>query len=212
MEKILNKVLAFLSRYKSHKVGRSFPTLIECILSQRTRESNSARAAKALLSVASTPQKVAKMPLKEIERLIRPAGTYRQKARYIKEACQLIVKKYKGEVPKSRDELLTLPGVGPKTADVVLCYGLSIPAIAVDVHVSRISRRLGLVEKNDNVEIIRKKLEKIFPKTKWHIVNYGMVQFGRNICRSKPLCIKNKKFCPFYQFCKAYRTKQFNDR
>jgi len=187
-----------------------FELLIETILSQRTRDENSERAADQLLSVAKTPKQILKLSMEKLQNLIKVSGPYRQKAKRIKQISKIILEKYKGKVPNTREELMKLPGVGYKTADIVLMYGFGIPRIAVDTHCNRVPKRIGLVNKKTNVEEVREKLESLFPKNKWYLINLGFVSFGKEICKPlNPLCIKDPKNCPFSGFCRAYKTKDF---
>jgi endonuclease-3 len=187
-----------------------FELLIETVLSQRTRDENSEKAADQLFSVANTPRKILKLSMKKLQNLIRISGPYRQKAKRIKQISKIILEKYNEKVPDKREELMKLPGIGYKTADIVLMYGFGIPRIAVDTHCNRVPKRLGLVDKKVNVEDVRKKLEEIFPKNKWYLINLGFVNFGKEICKPiNPLCVKNPKYCPFSIFCRAYKTKDF---
>lgn len=187
-----------------------FELLIGTILSQRTRDENTERAAERLFKVARTPQKIAELPTRKLQSLIRISGPYRQKAKKIKRTTKTILEKYKGKVPNKREDLMSLYGVGYKTADIVLMYGFNIPSIAIDTHVNRVPKRIGLVDKKANVEQVKKFLEEIFPRNKWYLINLGFVMFGREICKPiRPLCIKNKKNCPFSSFCRAYKTKKF---
>jgi endonuclease-3 len=178
-----------------------FKLLISTILSQRTRDENTEKAANNLFSKADTPEKILKLRKKELEELIRPSGPYRQKAKRIKEVSKIILEKYKGKVPKTREELMNLPGVGYKTADVVLMYGHGIPSIAIDTHCNRIPKRIGLVDEKANVEEVKRVLESLIPKKDWYIVNMGLVQFGREICRPiNPKC----EICPMSKYCKYF--------
>ena len=187
-----------------------FNILIGTILSQRTRDENTDKAFKQLFSIAETPQQILKLPLRKLQSLIKPSGFYRQKAKKIKKVCRVLLKKYNGKIPTTREELIKLPGVGYKTADIVLMYGFGIPRIAIDTHCNRVSKRIGLVNKKADVEGVREKLESIFPKNKWYLINLGFVSFGKEICKPiNPLCIKDPKNCPFSSFCKAYKTKKF---
>jgi endonuclease-3 len=179
-----------------------FKILITTILSQRTRDENSERAAQNLFSVADTPEKIIKLDIRKLEKLIRVSGPYRQKAKRIKAVSKIILKKYKGKVPKTREELMSLPGVGFKTADVVLMYGHGIPSIAIDTHCNRVPKRIGLVDEKANVEEVKRVLESLIPKKDWYIVNMGLVQFGREICKPiKPRC----EICPMSRYCDFYK-------
>jgi len=187
-----------------------FELLIETVLSQRTRDENSEKAADQLFAVAKTPKQILKLQIRKLQSLIRISGPYRQKAKRIKQISRTILKKYKGKVPHNREELMKLPGIGYKTADIVLMYGFGIPRIAVDTHCNRVPKRIGLVNKKANVEEVREKLESLFPKNKWYLINLGFVSFGKEICKPvNPLCIKDSKKCLFSKFCKAYKTKNF---
>jgi endonuclease-3 len=195
------------SRLNNRKI---FELLIETILSQRTRDENSAKAADQLLSVARNPKQIVVLPMRKLQSLIRISGPYKQKAKKIKSASKTILEKYKGKVPNTRKELMSIYGVGPKTADIVLMYGFNIPSIAVDTHCNRVPKRIGIVEKTYNVERVKEKLEELFPKKKWYLINLGFVSFGKKICKPiNPLCIKNPRKCPFSKFCKAYKTRDF---
>lgn len=185
-----------------------FELLIETVLSQRTRDENSEKAADHLFSVAKTPKQISKLPMKKLQSLIKISGPYRQKAKRIRQISKIISKK--GKVPNNREELMKLLGVGFKTADIVLMYGFGIPRIAIDTHCNRIPKRIGLVNKKSNVEEVRERLESLFPKNKWYLINLGFVSFGKEVCRPvNPLCIKDSKNCPFSSFCRAYKTKNF---
>lgn len=131
--------------------------------------------------------------ISDIENIIRPVGTYKRKAIYIIEIAKRLVNDYNGVVPNNREYLENLPGVGRKTCNVVLSNIYNVPAIAVDTHVARVSKRLELT-KSDNVLEIEKDLMNFFPKDKWSRVHHQLVLFGRYICKSvKPDCLK----CPF---------------
>ena len=187
-----------------------FELLIGTILSQRSRDENTEKAAKRLFAVARTPKQLVKLPTRKLQSLIRISGPYKQKTKKIKRASKTILEKYNGKVPNTREELIGIYGVGYKTADIVLMYGFNIPSIAVDTHVNRVPKRIGLVDRTANVEQARERLEKLFPKNKWYLINLGFVSFGKKICKPvNPLCIKDKKNCPFSKFCKAYKTKEF---
>lgn len=179
-----------------------FKTLITTILSQRTRDENTEKAANNLFSKANTPEKILKLRYKDLEELIKPSGPFRQKAKRIKEVSKIILEKYSGKVPKTREELLKLPGVGFKTADVVLMYGHGIPSIAIDTHCNRVPKRIGLVAEKAKVEEVKRTLESLIPKKDWYIVNMGLVQFGREICRPiNPRC----EICPMSKYCDYYK-------
>lgn len=148
---------------------------------------------------------LAELPLKEIEKIIRPVGTYTRKAMYIKTIAESLVCDYNGVVPNDRKYLESLPGVGRKTCNVVLSNIYDVPAIAVDTHVERVSKRLGLAKDKDNVSVVEKKLQKFFPKEKWSRLHHQMVLFGRYQCKSvSPIC----ENCKFQQDCKYFKKKR----
>ena len=209
----ITKKIQILIKYLKRKYGKGvvsaarsspFQVLIACILSQRTREENTDKAFTQLFAKAKTPKQILKLSNKELERLIKPAGFYRQKTKTIKKLCKILLDKYKGKVPNKREGLIKLPGVGDKTAAVVLSYGFGQPTIPVDVHVEVVSKRLGLVPANAKPKKVREILEKLIPKKDQLIVNLGLVHFGREICRTRnPRC----ESCPLKRFCLFYRTK-----
>ncbi len=165
-----------------------FKVLISTILSQRTRDENTQKASVALFEQFDTPEELAHADLAAIEELIRPSGFYRVKARRIQAVARQILEKYNGKVPSDMKELLSLTGVGRKTANCVLVYGFGIPAIPVDVHVHRIANRLNLVETKTPEETERQ-LMAVLPPTEWIAVNKMLVTFGRNVCKPRnPLC------------------------
>ncbi|NIO23044.1 MAG: endonuclease III [Candidatus Aenigmarchaeota archaeon] len=192
----------YSARVEKHRKRSVFQTLISCVLSQRTKDQNTARASERLFSVADTPEKIAKLPERELRKLIRVSGPYRQKAKRIREISRIILKKYKGKIPDNREELMELPGVGFKTADITLSYGFGIPTIAVDTHVNRISKRIGFVSSEKNVEDVRKTLESLIPGRDRFVVNIGLVKFGQEICNPiRPKCPE----CSLTRICDYYK-------
>lgn len=191
--KILNK------KYKVEPLKEPpFKVLISTILSQRTKDELTRLISKKLLSKYNKPEKILSLKEEDITKIIYPVGFYRQKAKRILQTCKILVEKYEGKVPKKREELLKLPGVGGKTADIVLSYGYGVPVIGIDVHCAVISRRLGLTKSN-NPEKIREDLHKIIPDRLRLMVNLLFIRFGKDICRTKkPRC----DVCPIYRFCK----------
>jgi len=174
-----------------------FQVLISTVLSQRTRDESTERASVQLFRKYKNSKQLSKAPLKKIESLIKPSGFYRVKARRIKEISRILVKKYNGKVPRDFDNLISLPGVGRKTANCVLVYAYQIPAIPVDTHVHRISNRIGLV-KTKTPEKTETKLIRIVPRKNWMDFNDIFVKFGQKVCRPvRPLCWK----CPIAKVC-----------
>ena len=148
---------------------------------------------------------LAKANQKDIESIIRPVGSYTKKASYLIYIAKSLVENYEGHVPNNRDYLESLPGVGRKTCNVVLSNIYDIPAIAVDTHVERVSKRLGLAYKNDEVFVVERKLMKKFPKEKWSRLHHQLVLFGRYKCKAiKPEC----EDCKLKEFCKYFKNKK----
>src|SRR5262252_3339546 len=158
-----------------------FRVLISCILSLRTQDSTTAQASHRLFALADTPRKMVKLPAKTIEKTIFPVGFYRTKAKVIGEICKVLLRDYSRRVPDDIDELLKLKGVGRKTANLVVTLGYRKPGICVDVHVHRISNRLGFVQTRTPDET-EARLRAILPKRWWIPINDVLVTFGRTHC------------------------------
>jgi endonuclease-3 len=187
--------------------GDPFQVLISTVLSQRTRDENTERASEQLFRRYRNPAQLAQAPLKDVERLIRPSGFYKTKARRVKEISRILMEKYKGKVPHEFESLISLPGVGRKTANCVLVYAYRMPAIPVDTHVHRVSNRIGLV-KAKTPEQTESELVKIIPREYWTDLNDLFVKFGQRICQPiKPLCYK----CPIVKQC-DYPNKNMKPR
>jgi endonuclease-3 len=206
MNKTAEKVIEVLNKIYKIKITREepFKVLIAVMLSHRTKDGVSFPAAERLLSKANTAEKINKLPVKLIERIIYPVGFYRQKAKRIKQTCRLLIEKFDGKVPRTREDLMQLPGIGQKSASIVMAYGFGIPTIAVDTHVNRISQRLGWVPKNSEPEKTQPIIEKLIPKQHHLTMNHLLITFGKDICRPRPQCYR----CPVYDFCK-YEKKEY---
>jgi endonuclease III len=160
-----------------------FEVLISTMLSAQTRDPVTAAASARLFGVARTPRTIVKLSTKQIERLIYPVSFYRHKAQHVKETCRILVDKYKGRVPGTMEELLTLPGVGRKTANLVLILSFkSLKNICVDTHVHRISNRLGWVTTRTPDET-EQALYKATHSRWWPYINLYLVTWGQNVCR-----------------------------
>lgn len=179
-----------------------YEVLVRTILSQRTRDENTDKATENLFSVYPTMEDVAEAPVEEIAELVRQAGFYNVKAARIKEVSNILLDEYGGIVPDTISELVKLPGVGRKTANCVLVFGFQKDAIPVDVHVHRISNRLGLVH-TKGPEETEDVLREIVPQEYWLPINDLMVQFGQNIC--KPINPQHME-CPFTELCELYNS------
>ena len=160
-----------------------FEVLISTMLSAQTRDPVTAAASARLFSVARTPRTMAKLTEKQIEKLIYPVSFYRHKAKHVKEACRILVERFRGRVPATMDELLMLPGVGRKTANLVLILSFkSLKNICVDTHVHRISNRLGWVQTRTPDET-EQALYKGTRDRWWPYINLYLVTWGQNVCR-----------------------------
>jgi endonuclease-3 len=172
--------------------------LIACILSLRTQDATTGPAAARLFAVAATPAALRRLPARTIERLIYPVGFYRTKARVILGICADLLERFGGRVPDEIDALLTLKGVGRKTANLVVTMGYGKPGICVDTHVHRISNRLGYVRTRDP-EATETALRGRLPRRYWIGYNDLLVAFGQNVCTPiSPRC----SACPVTTLCR----------
>jgi len=170
----------------------AFKILISCLLSLRTQDKNTKKASENLFAVADNPQKISKLPIKKIEKLIYSSGHYKKKAKIIRNISRVLIKNYNGKVPDKKEELLKLKGVGPKTANIVLNFAYEKEVLPIDTHCHRIPNRIGWI-KTKKPEQTEKELEKILPKKYWKEFNGLFVLFGKSICLPiSPKCSK----CP----------------
>jgi endonuclease-3 len=190
----LGKAIAGMSEPAVEKIAKdqkenAFQVLIATMLSAQTKDAVTAAASARLFGVARTPQAIASLPVKRIEKLIYPVSFYRNKAVHVKEACGQLLSRFGGTVPKTMEELLTLPGVGRKTANLVLILAhASDENICVDTHVHRIANRLGWV-RTRTPEETEHALYKVAPRRWWPLINLYLVTWGQNVCRPVyPLC------------------------
>jgi len=180
-----------------------FSILIGTILSARTKDEATTKAVKALFSKYKNSKQLANAKVKDVEKIIKSIGFFHVKSKRIIEVAKIINTKYKGKVPDNLDTLVELPGVGRKTANCVLVYAFEKPAIPVDIHVHRISNRLGLVD-TKNPEETEQELMKKVPKKYWIDINDTFVMYGQNICKPiSPMC----DVCQIKKNCKYYKTK-----
>jgi endonuclease-3 len=171
------------------KYNTDYELLIAVMLSAQTTDKRVNMVTSKLFSQYPTLEDLSKADEKDIKKIIRSIGTYNRKAYYIKEIAQDLIKKHNGKVPSNKKELMKLKGIGIKTANVVTSVLFGEPSIAVDTHVKRVSKRLGLVLKGDNELKIEKKLMKLIDKKYWSKVHHQMVLFGRYHCKAKkPEC------------------------
>lgn len=206
------KILAFLRctfpvPELSSIVDEPFKVLVRTIISQSTTEINTRRAYRNLsLKIPITPERLATANVKEIELALKVAGLYRNKALNIRKCAKLVLEKFKGSfdfifsspLNEAREQLMSLPGVGPKTTDVVLLFCGKRPTIPIDVHVGRVSKRLELVPANADYECMRNQIQLLFSPEEYFSVHMLFIALGRNYCKAKnPL----HESCPVREFC-----------
>lgn len=213
MEKILSGMTKTMNAVKPPRITAlrdlhdaetgPFSILIGTILSARTKDEATTKAVKELFSKYKNPKQLASAKVKDVEKIIKSIGFFHVKSKRIIEVAKIIHIKYKDIVPDDLDTLIQLPGVGRKTANCVLVYAFEKPAIPVDIHVHRISNRLGLVD-TKNPEETEQELMKKIPKKYWIDINDTFVMYGQNICKPiSPMC----SVCKIKRDCKYYKTK-----
>jgi len=188
-----------LNRMRKAKASNSkaFKILISCLLSLRTQDKNTEIASKRLFAIADTPKKIIKLPVKKLEKLIYSSGHYKKKSRVLKHVSKELINRFNGKVPKTKEELLSIKGICPKTANIVLNFAFNQLVIPVDVNVHRIANRLGWV-KTKTPEKTEKALELILPRKYWCEFNGIFVLFGKTICVPiSPKCSE----CPINPYC-----------
>ena len=212
LEKILTILRHEIKRWKVPAVGqiadeinnRPFGTLVSCVLSLRTKDAVTEPASRRLLEKAPTPEALSRLEVREIERLIYPVGFYRTKAKNVKEIGRLLIERHGSQVPRTMEELLALPGVGRKTANLVLTVGFGDYGICVDTHVHRITNLWGYVKTKDPEETEFTLREKL-PKQYWKTYNDLLVTFGQNLCVPvSPWCSR----CPIEKYCERVGLKR----
>lgn len=198
----INKILSILNKaYPEAKTELNyknpFELLIATILAAQCTDVRVNKVTKHLFKKYKRPEDLARADIEVLQQDIKECGLYRNKSKNIKKTSQLLVEKYDGKVPADFDELIKLPGVGRKTANVVLANAFNIPAFAVDTHVFRLARRLGLSDKKDVVGV-EKDLTRKIPKKLWIRAHHWLIHHGRNICKAiNPLCDR----CPLESLC-----------
>ncbi len=202
--KILNKKY----KIKAEK-ERPFEVLVHGILSTRTKDETTFAAQYRLLKLANIPKKLSKLDVRTIQKTIYPVSFYKTKSKLLKKAAEMLLADFNGNVPSSKEQLLKLPGVGPKVASLVQVWGFGMPSIPVDTHVNRISQRLGIVPKNNKPENTQIVLESILKPAQRMIANHVLVTFGQGICRPiAPQCYR----CPIYSYCKFEKKEYYKNR
>jgi endonuclease-3 len=195
IRKILRKIYPEVKTQLSHQ--NAFELLVATILSAQCTDKQVNQVTPALFKRFQTPAEFAQAPLSAIEQLIRPTGFFRNKAKNIKNCAKAILEEHKGKIPQTLEELVKLPGVGRKTANVVLGAAFGVPGVVVDTHVARISRRLGLTASKNPVKIERDLME-LIPRRDWNDFCLRLIFFGRSTCTArKPRCPS----CPLAKSC-----------
>ncbi len=189
----------------SETTGRDpFKILIACLLSLRTKDETTGPAAARLFGLADTPAGILALPTARIERAIFPVGFYRTKARVLHRVCRDLLERFGGRVPSDLDALLTLHGVGRKTANLVVTFGFGLPGICVDTHVHRITNRLGFVRTRSPDET-ETALRRGLPRRHWIELNDLLVAFGQTICHpTSPRC----STCPIARACRRVGVRR----
>jgi endonuclease-3 len=178
----------------------AFQLLVATVLSAQCTDKRVNQTTPALFKKYPNPKKMAKADLKDIQRLVKSTGFFRAKAKNIKGLSIKIMEEFDGDVPSNLDDLITLPGVGRKTANVVLGHAFGIPGITVDTHFGRLSRRFGWSKQNDPVKV-EFEVGELIPEKEWTNLSQRMIWHGRRVCHSrKPAC----GACPLAKLCPSY--------
>lgn len=202
--KELNKMFPDAGCELNHQ--SKFELLVSVILSAQCTDKRVNQVTESLFKIANTPEDFVNMPQEELEGYIKSCGFYHNKAKNIISMSKDLIKRFGGEVPQNMDDLVSLAGVGNKTANVVVSVAFGGDAFAVDTHVLRVSNRLGLVD-TKNPDICMRELKKTFQRKDWSRLHYQMVLFGRYKCKAlKPQC----EDCPLQQECVYYKSRRVN--
>lgn len=190
---------------RMRKEPNAFKILISCLLSLRARDETTERISQALFKIADTPQEILNIPTAKLEKIIFSTGHYKKKTQVLKSVSKELIERFNSQVPKTKDELLSIKGIGPKTANIVLAFAFGQDVLPIDTHCHRVPNRLGWV-KTKTPEQTEKELETILPKKYWVNFNAIFVQFGREICQPvSPLC----STCPINKYCPKIGVKRF---
>lgn len=180
-----------------------YTLLVAVLLSAQCTDERVNQVTPALWQLADTPQKMAKIPVEKIQEIIRPCGLSPQKSKAIQKLSQIITEEYAGQVPQSFAELEALPGVGHKTASVVMSQAFGVPAFPVDTHIHRLAQRWGLTT-GKNVEQTEKDLKRVFPETYWNKLHLQIIYYGREYCTARGC---DGTVCPICRHCYPDRRK-----
>ncbi|MFD2672976.1 endonuclease III [Marinicrinis sediminis] len=181
-----------------------FELTIAVALSAQCTDQKVNQVTRSLFQKYRTPEDYVSVPLEELEQDIRSIGLFRSKAKNIQALSRMLLEQYDGQVPREHEQLVQLPGVGRKTANVVVSNAFGEPAIAVDTHVERVSKRLGLANWKDSVLEVEKKLMKKVPREEWTQTHHRLIFFGRYHCKAQnPAC----PACPVLEFCREGKKR-----
>jgi len=181
-----------------------FELTIAVLLSAQCTDETVNKVTQTLFVKYRKPDDYVAVPIEELEQDIRRIGLFRSKAKNIQSLCRILLDTYGGNVPEAHEQLVQLPGVGRKTANVVVSNAFGVPAIAVDTHVDRVSKRLGLAKEEDSVLEVEKKLMKKVPKDEWTITHHRLIFFGRYHCKAQnPACT----VCPLLDVCREGKKR-----
>ncbi|HHW55999.1 MAG: endonuclease III [bacterium] len=209
MDQRTKKILAILEKeYGDLKPGLTyespFQLLIAVILSAQCTDVRVNKVTSRLFAKYKTPEDFVKLEQAELEEEIRECGLFRNKAKNIRETCAILVEKYGGQVPSAREELMSLPGVGRKSANVILSQAFGQDALAVDTHVFRVSHRLGLARGKTPLATERE-LQQVIPRSQWSQAHLWLIWHGRQVCRAqRPRCDE----CPLQEYCPAGQAEE----
>lgn len=184
-----------------------FELVIAVALSAQCTDALVNKVTAKLFQKYKTPEDYLAVDIEELMNDIRSIGLYRNKAKNIQKLCRLLMDEYNGQLPEDRDELMKFPGVGRKTANVVVSVAFGVPAIAVDTHVERVSKRLGICRYKDSVLEVENTLMKKIPKEEWSTTHHRLIFFGRYFCKAQnPNC----KECPLLEICREGKKRMKN--
>ena len=206
VDEILAKLTEMFPDAHCEMIHRNpFELAVAVVLSAQTTDVSVNKVTPQLFEKFPTPQALASASLEEIESCIHRIGLYHNKAKSIQGLARGVVEQFDGVMPQTMEELMSLPGVGRKSANVIMSVCFGMPAIAVDTHVERVSKRLRLAAPKDTVLEVEKKLMRKLPKSEWSHAHHLFIFFGRYFCKAKnPQC----QDCPFTSFCREYQAQQ----
>jgi len=203
VEKLINKILEVYPAEKLDlKFSSPFELLVAAILAAQARDEVVNQATEKLFQVYKTPEDFSKLKPEDLEPFISKINYWYKKAQAIIDASKFLIENYGGKVPDSKEELMKIKGVGSKTANMILGGAFGKPAIIVDTHFDRVSKRLGLVSKSADREEVEEEIKKVIPEKDWTRFSFALIRHGKKICHAKnPEC----EICPFSDLCDFFR-------